>query len=135
VNTSALKMSQCMRAHGVPSFPDPTESSGGEGLSVSKSPGSQVITVAGVAFTGPAFEAAAKTCHFGPGGGPHPAISEAQKKALVHFAQCMRAHGIAGFSDPIFPPGGGIEESRPDPSPAEQHAAATCTSLTHGLGG
>ena len=117
-----------MRSHGVPNFPDPTHGSGGEGFSVMSRPGS--FTVDGIAFSGPAFEAAVKTCKlFGGGSGP-PAISEHQKLTELRFAQCMRAHGIKNFSDPIFPPGGGIE--RPDTpglnrnSPAFQSAVKAC---------
>ncbi len=57
----ALKFSACMRAHGVPSFPDPTAERGGISLSLggSVNPGS------------PQFRAAQQACRsLMPGGGP-----------------------------------------------------------------
>jgi hypothetical protein len=125
-----LKMSECMRAHGVPDFPDPTQGSGGEGLSVSQSVGSDTITVGGIPFSGPVFEAAIKTCRFFGGGSAPPPITEAVKQQQFHFAACMRTHGVPNYPDPVFPPGGGIE--RPSApglnvnSPSFQRAIKLC---------
>ncbi len=80
---SAFALSGCMRAHGVPNYPDPTVGSGGEGFQIMSSPGSSVLTVDGVTFAGPAFEAAEKTCKlFGGGNGPG-AIPAAQVEGMV----------------------------------------------------
>jgi hypothetical protein len=125
-----LAASECMRAHGVPNFPDPTKGAGGEGLSVSIAIGSDTTTVGGIPFSGPVFEAAIKACKFFGGGSSPPAVSESQKLQLFHFAACMRAHGVSNYPDPVFPPGGGIE--RPDlsglnlNSPAVQRAIKVC---------
>ena len=73
-----VAMSRCMRTHGVPGFPDPTTgSSGAIGLSVTMTPGSSTVFVGGRAFSGPAFTAAEKTCHFGLYG-TRPKLTEAQ---------------------------------------------------------
>jgi hypothetical protein len=125
-----LKMSECMRAHGVPNFPDPTEGSGGEGLSVNQSVGSDTITVGGIPFSGPVFDAAIKTCRFFGGGSAPPPVSESQKLQLFRFAACMRAHGVPNYPDPVFPAGGGIERPgaagiNPN-SPSFQHAIKFC---------
>jgi hypothetical protein len=63
---SLLKFSKCMRAHGVPGFPDPTTSpGGGVGLSVKSS--------SGVDPGSPIFQAAQRACQsLMPGGGPVP---------------------------------------------------------------
>jgi hypothetical protein len=125
-----LKMSECMRAHGVPNFPDPTKGSGGEGLSVSQTVGSDRITVGGIPFSGPVFQAAIKTCRFFGGGNGPPPITEAFKQQQFHFAACIRAHGVPNYPDPVFPPGGGIERpSAPGlnlDSPAFQRAIKFC---------
>jgi hypothetical protein len=99
-------------------------------MTIVSSPGSSTLTVEGIPFSGPAFVAAEKACKlFGGGTGPPP-ITESQKLAAVHFAQCMREHGVPNYPDPQFPAGGGIE--RPGrstinrSSPAFQHAVATC---------
>lgn len=125
-----FKLARCMRSHGVSNFPDPTRGPGGEGFSITSSPGSSIVNIDGVAFSGPAFSAAVKTCKlFGGGSGPPP-ISEAEKVDMVKFARCMRDHGVPGYPDPIFPPGGGVERKAvPDStvnSPAFQRAVAMC---------
>jgi hypothetical protein len=90
----ALAFSRCMRAHGLPNFPDP--SSNGHGIQLSVGPSS------GVNPQAPAFQAAQKACqHLMPGGGPTSGHPSAQDKAqMLQVSQCMRAHGITGFPDP-----------------------------------
>jgi hypothetical protein len=115
---------RCMRAHGVSNFPDPDQFGGNP---VSMTPGSAVVTIAGISFSGPAFSKAEKLCD--PLGltGPRPAIREHQKQQLIAFAHCMRSHGLTNWPDPTFPPGGGIAQgdgsyNRDDP---KVEAAAT----------
>jgi len=56
----ALKYSDCMRSHGLPSFPDPKESSGGISISIGGP---------GLDPNSPQFQAAQKDCRsFAPGG-------------------------------------------------------------------
>jgi hypothetical protein len=96
---------RCMRAHGIQNFPDP-DSYGGN--PVSSTPGSGTITIAGIPFSGPAFDAAEKLCDPLGLGSSRPTISEAQKQQLIAFAECMRRHGLKQWADPTFPPSGGI---------------------------
>ena len=90
----ALAYARCMRANGVPRFPDP---SGGGGFLFS--PGS------GVDPSSPAFQAAQAKCRkllpagLTPGSTTHP--TAAWLARMVKAAQCMRRHGIAGFPDPV----------------------------------
>lgn len=126
---SAFALSTCMHTHRVPNFPDPTVGPGGDGFSISQSPGGP-LTVDGIAFSGPAFESAIRTCKlFGGGNGPPP-ISESQKLAALAFARCMRKHRVPNYPDPMFPAGGGIEQGPPAglgrDSPAVEHAVAAC---------
>jgi hypothetical protein len=119
-----------MRSHGVPNFPDPVRGPGGEGFSITSTPGSSTLTVNSITFRGPAFESAEKACKLFGGGTAPPPISESQKVQLLHFAQCMRKHGVPSFPDPVFPAGGGVER-REIPglnrnSPAVRHAAMVC---------
>lgn len=118
--------------HGVPNFPDPTVSNGAEGLPVTATPGSSAVTVAGIAFSGPAFTAAEKTCRFGPGFAP--AITEAQKIEMLKSAHCMRTHGVPSFPDPTFAPGGkGIKVAGASQvnrnSPAFEAAVQACRNV------
>jgi len=87
------KFSQCMRASGVPNFPDPSAS--GE-LSIGSG--------SGIDPRSPKFQAAMQKCRklLPNGGQPSPQqIAKAQKAALA-FSKCMRSHGVTDFPDPTF---------------------------------
>jgi hypothetical protein len=127
-------LAKCMRAHGVPNFPDPTLGAGGEGFSISKSPGNSTVTIDNIGFSGPAFQAATKTCRVFGGLGTPTGISGAQKEAMIAKAHCIRTHGVPGFPDPFFGPGGhGVGINLPagvDPqSPAFLSAAKACAQV------
>jgi hypothetical protein len=115
-------LSKCMRANGVPNFPDPVN--GGLPINTS-SPGT--LTVEGTAFAGPAFTAAEKKCkEYLPGAnGPPPAPSAAQLRQELALAECMRRNGVPNFPDPG---GKGLGKTlRLDSgSPAFQHAVKVC---------
>ena len=91
----AFAYARCIRAHGVPAFPDPQ---------VTTTPGSVGIRQAVPAGAGlsPAFIAAQKACRSimpAPGkGGSHD--QGPGKQVLLAFAHCLRGHGVAGFPDP-----------------------------------
>jgi hypothetical protein len=129
-SVQSLQFAKCMRAHGVPNFPDP-----GSGGGIQISPGS------GLNPQSPAFQAARKACgKLLPGGGPGPRkATKAQFAAALAFARCMRSHGLPHFPDPLasFPGGSGPIISlrgmmfQPGPgldpqSPAFQRGAAQC---------
>jgi hypothetical protein len=130
-----FSMSKCMHANGVPQFPDPR--AGPEGVSAGVGwPGGgpvmiskDVILIMGQRIGGPAVAAAAKICkeYMAPGG-PPPALSQSQRAAVLHFAACMRAHGL-NFPDPTF--SGGSEQLNLGPglnldSPAVKAASKAC---------
>jgi hypothetical protein len=94
---NALAFAKCMRANGVPNFPDPL-------------PGGDFLFDAGaVNRAAPAVQAANAKCQKfaphppgGPGGGSDFS-SQVKAHALAQLrqvAQCMRQHGIADFPDP-----------------------------------
>jgi hypothetical protein len=88
-----LAFSTCMRANGVPNFPDPTSGGG-------------IALPSGIDPAAPAFRAAQAKCQkLIPGGGPlapgsttHPSARTLAK--LIRIARCMRRHGVAQFPDP-----------------------------------
>jgi hypothetical protein len=90
-NTLAIQFAQCMRAHGVPNFPDPGHGSGDGPQDDPRSP---------------AFKSASTTCDkLQPGGNPAPPKpSKSRQQALLRFAQCMREHGVSHFPDPTLSP-------------------------------
>jgi hypothetical protein len=93
--TGPLAFADCMRANGVPNFPDPAPSGGFE------------IQASGVNPTSPAFKAAQARCQGrmpsrgfpAPGEATHPARQTLAK--LLRIARCMRRHGISQFPDPL----------------------------------
>lgn len=92
--------SRCMRAHGVPRFPDPT--SNGD-LQLRVGPGT------GIDPQSATFRAAQRACqHFMPTRTPSPAQQKAALDAALKFSACMRAHGLPKFPDPQAVGGGGI---------------------------
>jgi hypothetical protein len=93
--SQGIKYADCMRKHGVPSFPDP-------------SPNGGVNLPSSINSRAPAFQSAQQACaNMQPNAnGPRPAISAAQQKAFVANARCMRKHGVPSFPDPSFGPGG-----------------------------
>jgi hypothetical protein len=103
---AAVAYAKCMRASGVPNFPDPN--AGGGFLFHAR---------AGMNPSSPAFKAAQAKCgHFmppGPGSGPPPSPQTLAR--FLNIARCMRRHGVYNFPDPrtSAPPnplGSGIAE-------------------------
>jgi|SRR5579884_1165959 len=135
-----LAFAQCMRASGVPSFPDPGGGNGsGLRIQAFRGVGStpQTLTVNGTPVSAPAFRSAMQKCRDKlPHGGRPTAQQIARIRAgALAMARCMRAHGVPNFPDPQLrtSPGGGIgvrmggPGSGLDPSsPAFQNAAKVC---------
>ncbi len=137
---SGLKFAQCIRSHGVPSFPDPTSNgNGGIQIQQSQRSGSGPTTrVNGVAVNGPAFQSAMQACRsYLPNGGRPTAAQTAKAEAqALAMSRCMRSHGVPNFPDPTFQTGPngavGIRMSGAgvDPSsPAFQAAQKVCASI------
>jgi hypothetical protein len=102
----AVAFAACMRSHGVPNWPDPTSS--GTFDKTKLTPQQLGASVAKVA-------AAQSACgHLLPGGGAPPSAAQLQqvKELGLKFAECVRAHGVAGFPDP------GSDGRIPDPATA-----------------
>lgn len=98
-SSSALALANCMRAHGVPSFPDPAAGGGGVNLAGT-----------GINPESPAFKSARQACaKLVPAASPEGVrATENQFLAAVTFSKCMRAHGFPDFPDPTradSPPG------------------------------
>jgi hypothetical protein len=126
--TKALAYAQCMRSHGVPSFPDPVATpSGGYGFRTQ-----------GVDPNSSAFQSASKACNaLVPGGWESigQQLSPAQQQQWLNWAKCIRAHGVPDFADPTFS-GGEVHITRD--LPQVQSAMDACKSQmpsTGGLGG
>jgi hypothetical protein len=89
-DSQTLAFANCMRAHGVPSFPDPSAGGGGVNLAGT-----------GINPQSPAFKTARQTCsRLTPAGSGVPQATESQFLAALRFAKCMRTHGLPDFPDP-----------------------------------
>ena len=108
---SVVAYSQCMRANGVPKYPDPAS-------------GGQLPKGDAQAFgvSDSQFQAAQRTCqHLLPTGGSFdqqshecieagdcpPALVQQMLTADRKFAQCMRSHGVPNWPDPTIGANGG----------------------------
>ena len=82
---SALQFSQCMRANGAPSFPDP----GPDGYARS------------INLQSPAVQSAMNACtrHL-PQSGHSPPVPASVRHQELLLANCMRANGVPNFPDP-----------------------------------
>jgi hypothetical protein len=123
--TKALAYAQCMRSHGVPSFPDPDTQGHLPTLQVGRNGVSQQ-----------AVQSAQNACrNLNPGGSQGSAQQQqATLTQALNFSKCMRAHGVPDFPDPVASDGGtgyslgGIDTSAPQYQSAQQ----ACRSLQSG---
>ncbi len=92
-----VAFAQCIRSHGVPDFPEPSEGR---------------LLIKGTSKNGlnpgsPQFRSAMKACR---SLAPAPKISPQQSAAMqaqaLKFSECMRSHGVPDFPDPKFEGGG-----------------------------
>ena len=83
----AVKFAECVRAHGVPHFPDP-DTSGSFNF--------------GVDVSAEVFTNAVNACKaLQPPGSLSSKRSPRQQSAALRFAQCVRANGVPDFPDPV----------------------------------
>jgi hypothetical protein len=83
---SALRFSQCVRANGAPSFPDP-------------GPGGYQRR--GINLDSPAVQSAMNACaKYLPPSGDSPPTPESVRQEELADAKCMRANGVPSFPDP-----------------------------------
>ncbi len=113
---SGMLFASCIRAHGVPNFPDSDASAAGQFH----------LDVPGYLKSDPQFDSALRACQTDlPGGGPTKHVNVREE---LNFAICMRAHGITDFPDPE--PHGGFEIIPGNTSSPEFDAAAQACQST-----
>ena len=132
-----VKFAQCMRTHGEPEFPEPSE--GGIRIQDHNGHGPNPESAR--------FQAAEKACkQYAPARqAPSPAQQAKIQEQALKFSACMRSHGVPDFPDPEFKNGGGAVRLKigksggiNPSSPQFQAAAKACQSaspLGKGLGG
>jgi hypothetical protein len=127
---SPLAYSRCMRAHGIKDFPDPNSSGG---IAIQGHPGDDLDP------NGARFRAADQACKLLLPAPPTSGAGQAKAAAaMLRYARCMRAHGIADFPDPKGngelalngKPGGDLDPNNPQFKSANN----ACKSLLLGGG-
>ena len=125
----ALAYAQCMRAHGEPSYPDPTSNGG------------FVIDGKKDHLNGALMNSANKTCqHLLPKFAPMTATQQRQATAeALRYVACMRTHGIPNMPDPVvnaqgmqFRIGGPKGKGPPPGSQVLRNAMQACQKLLPG---
>lgn len=102
--SEAVAYSACVRAHGVPNFPDPKVTTNGNEVKVA-------IGINPSISSNPHFQSAQQACrkllpNGGPGGEGNHSISPQEQSEYLKAAACIRSHGIPNFPDPTFEGGG-----------------------------
>jgi hypothetical protein len=121
---NAIAFAACMRTHGVPNFPDPSDGGGFDLTGIERN--SQ-------------FQSAQKACQsLAPTQTHTPAQVSQHVKALLAYAACMRKHGLPWFPDPTSH--GGFVITNPaavhwnPSSPQFEAADRACRHLSPGTG-
>ena len=122
---SAVAYSRCVRAHGVPNFPDPG-SNGQIPELAAKSAFREV--------SNSRARAAANACaNLYPAGQGSPTLTAQEQQDYLRAAACMRSHGITNFPDPTFPGGHASLPAAPSSIDTKSRqftqAAQTCRKL------
>jgi hypothetical protein len=96
-----IAYAKCMRAHGVPNYPEP--SNGNSGTSIAGT---------GINMPSSAFQSAKAKCYqLMPGGVPDTHATQQQITQALESATCMRDHGFPNFPDPV------VTSKLPTPAP------------------
>lgn len=135
VAAAGLKYATCVRAHGVPDFPDPVLSTGTRTAAAPPAPSEPAAVV----------QKAENACQRYAEAVLGPPLSSGQiarlKAGALAYAKCVRAHGVPDFPDPtvetgpggrgagITPPFGSGASARAHDTPAVQAAIRTCGPL------
>jgi hypothetical protein len=127
-SSAVVAFAKCMRASGVPNFPD----QGHGGIEVQADPGAHTLTVDGVTVSASAYLAARAKCErYMPHQRATPAQQAQARASILRFSRCMGSHGVPNFPDPKFFKGTDGNQAVELPginphSPAFQTAAKAC---------
>lgn len=119
----ALAFARCLRAHGLPKWPDPT-SGGAFDKAKLRQTGYSASQVRATE-DGPCKNLL-------PASPAGPTITAADRGDYLRAAACMRSHGVAGFPDPTFQNGSvqtNIPSSIDQDAAPFKNAATICTKL------
>lgn len=119
----ALAYAQCIRAHGIPGYPDPNS----QGQFIIQNGGSAPPRVS-AAVANAAAQACQKLLPPSMAQGPSKASPGSNTHALK-FSECMRSHGEPNFPDPAANGSFTLPSGMNAESPQFQNAEKACQSL------
>jgi hypothetical protein len=118
---AGVKFAECIRAHGVTDFPDP---------SAGKLTLDAIANGSSLDPSTPAFTQALSACKgLEPAGFMGSKRSSQQQNAALTFAQCIRANGVTDFPDPI--PNGPLVDTNRIPSAATSSGMSILNGAMH----
>jgi hypothetical protein len=96
-NSQAVAFTSCMRSHGVSNYPDPNSSNSSPGTD-----GLPKVNLQALGVSSSQVDAAERACQrMLPNGAQlSRTTSRLILSRLVHFARCMRSHGVSSWPDP-----------------------------------
>jgi hypothetical protein len=138
VGGELAEYSNCMRSHGISSFPDVAADMGSLGASSGiRAAKGQMAQVSESEAASPRFQAAQRACakYYGQSGTPAQQVSPQELQKLLAVSRCMRAHGVPAFPDPDpttgdFATPAGVDKN----SPQVAAALRACSSLGRAAG-
>jgi hypothetical protein len=119
----ALAYAQCIRAHGIPSYPDPNS----QGQFIIQN-GSSAPPSVSAAVVNAANQACQKLLPPSLAQGP-PHGSQGSNNQALKFSACMRSHGEPSFPDPAANGSFTLPSGMNAESPQFQNAEKACQSL------
>lgn len=120
----ALAYAQCIRAHGIPGYPDPNS----KGQFIAQNGSSMPNVSAAVAAA--AAQACQKLIPPAMAQGPSGSQGQGSTSNELKFSECMRSHGEPNFPDPAANGSFTLPPGMDAASPQFQQASSTCQSLT-----
>jgi hypothetical protein len=132
---SAVSYSACMRSHGVPNYPDPSDGQLPKGGAQAFRVSSSVFSAAQSAChsllpNAGSFQEQASQCTLA--GDCPPAVVQQMMATDRKFAQCMRSHGVPNWPDPTIGLQGSPEFrlSKVGITHAQSHSAPMSNTIT-----
>jgi hypothetical protein len=102
IHSESLRFARCMRANGVPNFPDPPGNGSYGVKSFAQQSNGRTVSINGVPVSAPAFRSTLANCNQYLPQPPAPTTSQLAtiRALMVTWAKCMRSHGLPHFGDP-----------------------------------
>jgi hypothetical protein len=104
IHSESLRFARCMRADGVPNFPDPPGNGSYGVKSFAQQSNGRTMSINGVPVSAPAFRVAMAKCNQYLPQPPAPKTFQLAKvrALMVTWAKCIRSHGLPHFGDPTI---------------------------------